>query len=50
MQFYLGALSGIFGGNKRLGCYALAAYILAVGWYRDYVVHTALQSQPKARE
>ncbi len=39
LQYYYGFLSGLFGGNKRVACYALAGYILAVGFYRDYSFH-----------
>lgn len=49
LEFYGGLLSRAF-GSKKVGCAALALYILAVGWYRDYVVKIAMDSQPKVLE
>ena len=40
----------IFGGNRLVANYALAFYILAVGFYRDYAFGLAVTSQPKVLE
>lgn len=45
-QYYFGLISTLFGGSRRIGCYALALYIIAIGLYRDYSFHHALASQP----
>ncbi|PVI07078.1 phosphatidylethanolamine N-methyltransferase [Periconia macrospinosa] len=35
-----------FGGNPRLGCYALAITIFSLGIFRDYLYNEALAAQP----
>ncbi|KAB5583282.1 phospholipid methyltransferase-domain-containing protein [Coniochaeta sp. 2T2.1] len=39
-------LTRIFGGNKQLGCYALAATIFSLGLLRDFLYERALRQQP----
>ena len=39
-------LTKAFGGNSRLGCYALAATIFSLGIFRDILYERALRAQP----
>ncbi|KAB5566645.1 phospholipid methyltransferase-domain-containing protein [Coniochaeta sp. 2T2.1] len=39
-------LTRIFGGNKQLACYALAATIFSLGLVRDFLYERALRQQP----
>ncbi|KAF2272600.1 phosphatidylethanolamine N-methyltransferase [Westerdykella ornata] len=45
-EYHNKAITKLFGGNSRLGCYALAVTIFSLGIIRDYIYHTALSHQP----
>ncbi|KAI9674551.1 MAG: Carbon-nitrogen hydrolase [Caeruleum heppii] len=45
-EYHRKILSNAFGGNSRLGCYALAATIFSLGIFRDLLYERALRAQP----
>ncbi|KAF2120529.1 phospholipid methyltransferase-domain-containing protein [Lophiotrema nucula] len=45
-EYYNKVITKLFGGNSRLGCYALAVTIFSLGIFRDYLYNEALAAQP----
>ncbi|KAL6708446.1 Phosphatidyl-N-methylethanolamine N-methyltransferase [Coniothyrium glycines] len=45
-EYHNKILTKLFGGNPRLGCYALAVTIFSLGIFRDYLYNLALSHQP----
>jgi methylene-fatty-acyl-phospholipid synthase len=45
-EYHNKVITKLFGGNSKLGCYALAVTIFSLGIVRDYIYHTALDNQP----
>jgi len=45
-EYHNKAITKIFGGNSRMGCYALAVTIFSLGIIRDAIYHTTLTHQP----
>ncbi|KAH7114286.1 phosphatidylethanolamine N-methyltransferase [Dendryphion nanum] len=45
-EYHNKLITKLFGGNSRLGCYALAVSIFSLGIIRDYIYHVALTHQP----
>ncbi|KAF2869826.1 phosphatidylethanolamine N-methyltransferase [Massariosphaeria phaeospora] len=45
-EYHNKVITKLFGGNSRLGCYALAVTIFSIGIIRDYLYNEALSAQP----
>ncbi|CAN9087123.1 phosphatidylethanolamine N-methyltransferase [Alternaria sp. MG1] len=45
-EYHNKVITKLFGGNSRLGCYALAVTIFSLGIFRDYLYNEALADQP----
>ncbi|KAF2686521.1 phosphatidylethanolamine N-methyltransferase [Lentithecium fluviatile CBS 122367] len=45
-EYHNKVITKLFGGNPRLGCYALAVTIFSLGIFRDYLYSEALAAQP----
>jgi len=45
-EYHRKVLTKLFGGNSRLGCYALAVAIFSLGIFRDALYERALRDQP----
>ncbi|KAF2798638.1 phosphatidylethanolamine N-methyltransferase [Melanomma pulvis-pyrius CBS 109.77] len=45
-EYHNKLITKLFGGNSRLGCYALAVSIFSLGIIRDYIYNEALTNQP----
>ncbi|KAH3918592.1 phosphatidyl-N-methylethanolamine N-methyltransferase [Parastagonospora nodorum] len=45
-EYHNKVITKLFGGNPRLGCYALAVTIFSLGIFRDYLYNEALAAQP----
>jgi methylene-fatty-acyl-phospholipid synthase len=45
-EYHNKVITKLFGGNSRLGCYALAVTIFSLGIFRDYLYNEALANQP----
>lgn len=45
-EYHNKVITKLFGGNSRLGCYALAVTIFSLGIFRDYLYSEALAAQP----
>ncbi|KAF4472069.1 methylene-fatty-acyl-phospholipid synthase [Fusarium albosuccineum] len=46
LEYHNKVLTKLFGGNPRVGCYALAATIFSLGMVRDYIYKNAIAEQP----
>ncbi|KAF2740004.1 phosphatidylethanolamine N-methyltransferase [Polyplosphaeria fusca] len=47
-EYHNKIITKLFGGNSRLGCYALAVTIFSLGIIRDYFYNAALDLQPSS--
>ncbi|KAH7271316.1 Phosphatidyl-N-methylethanolamine N-methyltransferase [Fusarium solani] len=45
-EYHNKLLTKLFGGNSKVGCYALAATIFSLGMVRDYIYKSAIAEQP----
>ncbi|CEJ91106.1 Putative Methylene-fatty-acyl-phospholipid synthase [[Torrubiella] hemipterigena] len=45
-EYHNKILTKLFGGNRYVGCYALAAAIFGLGLFRDFLYKAALADQP----
>ncbi|KAL2689826.1 Phosphatidyl-N-methylethanolamine N-methyltransferase [[Neocosmospora] mangrovei] len=46
LEYHNKLLTKLFGGNSKVGCYALAATIFSLGMVRDYIYKSAIAEQP----
>ncbi|RSL81233.1 Phosphatidyl-N-methylethanolamine N-methyltransferase [Fusarium euwallaceae] len=45
-EYHNKLLTKLFGGNSKVGCYALAATIFSLGMVRDWIYKSAIAEQP----
>lgn len=45
-EYHNRVLTKLFGGNSKIGCYALAVTIFSIGIFRDLLYERALRHQP----